>query len=391
MPDPVAPPTPIVPAAPPVTPAPPSPAPAPETAKPAHEPKGIIPTREPKAKLSAKKALGLEDNVSKLVGQEIKKARDRIRANTPVTAELPAPAAPAPAKKVTAPPAAPEPPVVAAPSAPEAPPAAPAPTPAPDKVTIAGKEYTVAELEAKLKETPGPAPAAAPAPEPPPAPKPPTAEEVQAAEAKFIAETAATLSPALTSEQLDTILAGGDAAVSTLQDLRRQDMATSILAARKGIASALSPIMDQMFAALRPLVEQHQELQKYHIEQQFVAKHPDITPHLGRAKQIAEELNRLYPQQVAKMSPDQFIDEVYRQTDLMLSEEHRRWFPQGNGNWRASAAPPAPSPTPAPAPSPAPVAAAPVAPVRAPAPNVPAGAGGGAAPNWRKSVASSMR
>lgn len=340
--------------------------------------------------MTAKKALGLESSVDKLMGQEIKKARENFKRTSPITAELPA----EPAPKKPAPEKAP---VVTAPGTPAAPPAAPAiaapaagatpPAPA-EKIKIAGKEYTVEELEAELKKQP--AAPAAPAPqEEAPSQKPMTEDEVKAAEAKFIADTSATLDTPLSEEQMDTILAGGKNAVSLLQQIRKTDMATSILQARKGIAQALDPIMNQIFAAVKPLVQQHQDLQRYQIKQQFVTKHADFSPHIARAESVAEELVKLYPQQVQKMTQEQFIDEVARQTDRLLTDEHKRWFPAGNGNWRQSAQPAPVAPPTAPV---IPAAAPPAPPTaRAPVANVPVGGGSGSTPDWRKGVAASLR
>jgi hypothetical protein len=213
----------------------------------------------------------------------------------------------------------------------------------------------------------------------------------------------AALNPtALTEEQMDTILAGGKDAMALLTEMRKQDMANAILQARKGIAQALDPIMTELFGAVKPLIQQHQDLQRYQIEQAFVAKHEDFTPHVATARSVAEELVRLYPQQVQRMTQEQFVDEVARQTDLILTAEHKRWFPQGNGNWRVAAAPapaPVPGSTPAPAPTagtgtlppPPPPAPAPAPVVRAPAANAPSGGGGPPAGDWRSAVARSMR
>ncbi len=63
-------------------------------------------------------------------------------------------------------------------------------------------------------------------------------------------------------------------------------------------------------------------------------KHRDFVPHLDRARQVAEELYRRYPQQVSRMSAEQFVDEVARQTDIILTNEYKRWNPSATTTWR---------------------------------------------------------
>lgn len=382
-------------------------------AQPAAEPKAparvsTVPTpRHKPQRISAKKALGLEASPRKMMEGEQKKARERVREGTKFTAELPEPVAETPSSKLQTP--NPETPVTA-PETPAAQPAQAAVTPAAAaKIIISGKEYTQEELEAKLKEsekpaaTPAPAQAAALEEEAPAATQEPqlTPEQVKAKESEFVEGIVKSLDVTMTDEELDTILAGGKDAVSAFQTIRKRDMATAILEARKGIAAGLNPVMNEMFAALKPLVANHQDIQRYQVEQQFLTKHKDFAPHAPRAKQVAEELARRFPQQVSKMTVDQFIDEVARQTDNILTNEHKQWFPGGNGDWRgalkaaqAAAAqstvtPPAPAPAQQPIAQPAAPAAARV--VRAPAANVPVGASGAASPDWRKTVAGSMR
>lgn len=383
---------------------PPAPKPARPAARPAARP-SALPKIAPRQKVSAKKALGLADTTSKEIGAEIKKLRERIRGENRTVVELPPEMPEAPAAPVASAPApvaaAPAAPVVVAPPAPAAS-APPAPTAVPTKVKVGDKEYTPEELaEIIAKQN---APAAAPeAPEAPVAAQParpagPTKEEIAAREAQFLQETAAALPlSSLTEQQMDTFLAGGKSAVELFDSLRKQDVATAILHARKGIAQGLDPIIHELFNAVRPLVANHTDLRKYQIEQHFLAKHKDFGPHVGRARQVAEALVQQFPDRVNTMTDDQFVDEVARQTDLILSAEYRQWFPNNQGTWRnAGAASPAATAAPVAA-APAPVAA-PVAPAPAPAPrpqapaaNAPLAAGGGVPDHWHKSVARTLR
>lgn len=392
MPDPVTPVVPATPAAPaaPITPAPVAPA------KPSLVPPRAA-ARTRTGQFTAKKALGLEETPRKSAEAEVKKARERIRGATPVV-EITEPIVPA----VTPAPAA------AAPVTPPITPAAPAAPAAPVKIKIGDKEYTEAELQEKLKaaekppETPAPVSATPAAP----AARQPTAEEIEAqkqelakCEQEFLNNTIASIDVPMTEAELETILEGGKQAVELWQAARKRDMANAVLMARKGVAEGLNPVMSRLFESLKPLVANHENIERYQVKQLFLTKHKDFVPHVAQAEQVADELVRRYPQQVLKMSHDQFTDEVARQTDVILTAEHKRWFPQGNGNWRTSAqtvpvTPPAPV-VPA-VPPVVPVAVAPAAapaarPARAPVGNPPSGAPMATSADWKKTVASSLR
>lgn len=266
-------------------------------------------------------------------------------------------------------------PVAAEPAPPSAP--APAPEPAaPAKIKIGEKEYTIEELQAqqaeldRLKQAATPAattPAPAPTAEPP---KPPTEEEIKAAEAAWMTDTAATLDAPITEEQLNEILDGGPKAVAALGNIRKQDMARTLLTARKGIMAQLNPILTEVFETLKPLVAQFENVQRYNVQAQFKTKHPHFEPHLGFCTEVAESLLKQYPQECQKLSTEQFIDEVARQSDRLLTAHFKRFNP--NGNWRDAAKTPAPAAAPAPAPAPVSAAPAATAPVTTPAAPAPA-------------------
>lgn len=313
----------------------------------------------------------------------------------------------------------PEPVVAAAtaPTAPEAPEVVPAaqrvpesgtkitPETKPEKIKVGGKDYTLAELEAAMNQPPPapvqPQPQAQPQPpqqQPQAAPQP-TPEQIAAKEQAFIETMSAQLDAPLTEEQIDTLLSGGKDAVELLTSVRKRDMATAILQARKQLADGFNPLLKQIYDQLIPLSENHQQLTRYSVEQAFFAKHKDFATHSETARNVAEELVKRFPEEVRKLSTDQFIDEVARQTDQILASEHLRWFPQGGGNWRAGAA--VPLPAGAAAPQPPPPAAPPAAPqvpaaagprvVRPPASNAPSMPAAASAPTWNKAVARSMR
>lgn len=366
----------------------------------------LPPTTGPKKQresLSAKKALGEAATTKKDMAAIVKaeRAKNPSIEFTPIV-EPTAPVAPV----VVAPATLPVPELSGSAITPE--PVAPV-VAAPAKIKVGGKEYTEAELEAKLAEpaaTSAPAVAPAPAVAAKPAPKQLTAEEVQAKEAAYVSALSAQIEAPMTEQEIDTILAGGPEAVAAMGAVRKRDMATAILHARKGIAEGFNPLLEKIYNDIAPLLQQQQQLAHYRIEQQFVAKYAEFQPHKQTCDQVAAELVKRYPAEIQKLTADQFIDEVARQTDLILTSEHKRWFPNGSGNWRqgqtvpvAPVVPPAAAATAVPAAAPGVIATAVAAPnpagprvVRAPAANAPAAAGaGGGVPQWGKSVAKSMR
>lgn len=396
-------PKPAVPAAP-AAPVPTKPAASAVPAKVAAAPKPSAPAHRParanRPALSASTALKLDQKPAEAIADETKRMRENFRHTTTVVEpKVPAaPAAAAPAKSLPdlgLPEKEDDEPVAAAPAAPAV----------PAKIKVGDKEYTADELIAENKRLADEAKAriaaapAAPAEEPAPAPVL-TKEEIAQKEAAFMDALAPTLAAPLTENELDTILAGGKGAIEVMTRIRQKDMALAVMQARKGMAQVLDPIMTNVFNTLNPLAAAHQELQRYNIEQQFTSRHKDFTPHLPTARSVATELARKYPKEVAAMTHDQFIDEVARQTDVILTNEHKRWFPTGDGNWRASGVPapaalvapvaPAPAAPAAPVISPAPTAPAPRA-ARAPAANSPSGTPAGGTVPWQKSVAATLR
>ena len=231
-------------------------------------------------------------------------------------------------------------PTVTAPTPPTPPaaPAAPPTPPAPAKLKVGAKEYSAEELEALIAKAnqPAPAPPQAPLQPPPPAPKPPTAEEIAAAETKYLADLNKAVGVPEISEQLmDTIFTGGKEGAAALSAVVRDAAARAILETRKSIYKELDPILTAHQAALRPLVDQSQQLDRITIEQEFVHSHPEFTGEsLNLARQVAETLATQYPDQVNAMSRQQFVTEVARQTDRLLNGQARQLVPGFTGTWK---------------------------------------------------------
>lgn len=382
---------PAAPSAPPVVTAPAAPAIPPQNPKTGRfEPRSPIATRKPK--VSAAKALGMEGTVKDGVKAAIDKTAADVARQTPNVLKYTEPTPPA-STPVDPP----------APVAPPEPPAAPAAPVAPPKVKLGDAEYTAEELAAKLKEldtlkSAPPAPAA-PKEQPPQAPQAPapTAEEIAKKEGEWIAQHAQTYKSPASEADLDLILTGGKEGLAKFQELLQHAHASAHLQARKSIFDQLNPTLQQVNANMQPLVQQQQQLQRYQVEQKFVTKHADFAPHIDQAKAVAEELARRFPNEVAAMTDDQFVDEVARQTDKILADNHKRWFPAGGGNWRQTAAPVAAPSAPPAAPATPPAVVPAVAPaqtpaVRPPSANAPGGfPTGPAQASWAKGVAATLR
>jgi hypothetical protein len=349
------------------------------------------------------KHLGEKNDPAKAIAEMVQTQRKKLGLDDP----LPPVTAPPVREQEAAP--APETPEVEAPATPEA----PVTPPAPAKVKVGDKEFTPEELQKHLQELEELKKAATQSPaqpqpeqpiseEQPAPPAQPSPEEIAKRQQEFVNKTIESLDAPLTETELDTLLAGGQEALQLFTNLRKRDMATAIMQARMAVADGLNPIFDNIFKAVAPVVQQHEQLQRYSTEQAFVTKHKDFSPHLDRARQVAEELWKRYPQQVSKMTQDQFIDEVARQTDIILTNEYKRWYPNASTSWRdavkaaaqtaatASASTPAPA-TPGQTPAAAPAAAPARKPVRPPAAAVPQGGSVTSPASWDSMVAASLR
>jgi hypothetical protein len=326
--------------------------------------------------ISARKAFGLAEDPAKTSAAAVKGLRDSFRKD-PNNVVIADPVEPTPDPVVAAPPA----PVIAAPTAPAA----------PTKIKIGSKEFTLEELEAQQHEyealKAAPAPVAPAAPETPAAPAP-TAEEIAQKEEEWVTKSSSQMKADLTEQDLETILTGGPEAVKLFSGIRQRDMARAVLSARKGIAEALNPVLENIFNSLQPVLQQHEQVQRYSVTQQFEAKHPDFKPHMDLATKVAESLMERHPAEVGKMSTEQFLDEVARQTDNFLTQNWRRFNP--SGSWRdagkpaAQVVPVVPSPAPIVTPTPLPIPA--VRPLSGNAPQALTGQKG----SWNKQVAATL-
>lgn len=364
--------------------------------------------------ISAKDALGLDESPRETLEREEAKVKSQVpqeKMQRDENGRFVNPKKPAKKDKAAVEKPAVEKPADPAPAAAVTPPPAPEPPkPEPPKtVKIGDREFKIEELEKILAEKEKPqtasVPAPAPAPEPP---KQPTPEEIAKYEADYINAMAASIADAnVTEEGLEKILVGGKEGVAALQNVLKGIAARSVLEARKSIYSELNPVIQQMDQRISPLLQNNEQLERHATAAMFTSKYPEYTgEYLQTATEVAEQLLAQYPREVSRMSREQFIEEVNKQSDRILSAEFKRWNPNAQGTWRdwakgqkaTQVAPAAATPSPAAAPAPAP--AAPTAPspspaaspkpaVKPPAANSP-GAVTGAPKDWQKGVASSL-
>lgn len=230
-------------------------------------------------------------------------------------------------------PTGPAPRVADAPSEPAAP-LAPVQTTGPKKITIGGKEYTEQELEARLNPVPTPAaPAtAAPPADSPSGPSESVLEEVKQLRNQWVVDRASTIDfEPLDEDQLNTILDGGDGAVAAFNDIRRRDAARAMLETRLSLEADLNPLLQHIHNAMAPVLERERQLAEYQITTQFSNKYAELIPHEQTARKVAEQLTTQYPEETSKMTPDQFVDEIARQTENILNARAGTF---GVDNWR---------------------------------------------------------
>ena len=283
------------------------------------------------------------------------------------------------------------------PNAPATPPAEP--KPAEQKVKIGGKEYTVAELE-KLVAKPAPAPKPAAEAPKPSAPAPLTEAQIAAQKAEVSKQEQAwvdnfiqkeSINFVLSEDDMETILSGGKGAVELLGKTLANVASRSALLARKSMYEDLEPMIANLDKTLAPLLGNFQQVSRVSAEQQFIGAFPEFKDHMDTVREMASALEKQFPEQVAKMTQEQFAQEVAAQVDNALQAEYKRWFPGATNTWkdaRAAAAAPAPAPSPAPAPA---APAAPAKPkIQPPAGSSPAAIPAVASPDFHKSVAKDL-
>jgi hypothetical protein len=238
---------------------------------------------------SAQEMLGLRESPKKELDRMAKELREQTTKGDIV---LPVAPKPKPAAKVPDE----EPSPVARPT-PETPPAAPVEA----KIKLGDKEYTPAELKARMDEleekakTPA-APAAKKEDPAAPAKKPEEiAAERKANEMKFIEDEAKAFKPedygiALDEATMDTILAGGKESVEAFKTMLAKIAIAADLRSRKWAEEQLNPVLDQFEQRLSPLAAKHKEIESYKAEQRFFEKHPDLQPLQDRVRIVRQTI-----------------------------------------------------------------------------------------------------
>ena len=258
-------------------------------------------------------------------------------------------------------------------------------TETPEKIKIGDKEYTKAELEAKLAERS--APAAVPAPAVPAAEpvKPPTPEEIAAAEGKWVEGflSQEKISVPFTEKEMETILAGDKDGIALLSSKLNGVLAKAVMLARKSIYADLNPVIGGLQANLQPVVQNAAQVEAATAEHEFFSMYPDFKAHTDTVRRVGEALLTRFPNECKAMTRQALMAEVAAQADRIIQDECSRFAPGKNWRELQKAAP-------APAPAPAPAAPAP-AKIPAPAANSPAAIpAAGITKDWHKGTAASL-
>ena len=340
---------------------------------------------------------------------------ERIRKRNPVTMPQlpqkdpatgrfvkPGAAAPAVAKPPQAVPAKPAAPAAAGakpqPSAAAKPAAAAA---APTRIKVGGKEYSEQELQKLIEKGAQPS---QPAPQQPPQPAtPPRAPEEDSRktaqeEQTFIQEHSARFQPPLSEAEFETMLVGGKEGFAAFQKLIQTLGARSMLESRRTIYDDLTPVLAQIHETVQPLIQQHQLLEEHTTRALFTSRHPDFAPDVQQAESLARAYTAKYPNEVASMGREKFVDFIASVLDQQLQADYLKWNPNATNTWRdyrKSLAEPAQQSQQIP-PVPAAGQQQPKRQVKLPAPaaNAPAGAAAGSKPltprDWQRGVAASL-
>jgi len=290
-------------------------APAPEVpATAAPEPTGTMPQQKGET-LSPMKALGLPESPSKDL-EAIRKGL--VGRNKDLTVPIPKRTASPATKPETTP--APTAPGAKKPAAPA--PAAPAPpAPAPvAKIKVGDKEYTPEELAAKIAKADAPPTAPIPpaAPATPAAPAAPDTTAEAAAKQKhldYLTELTNGIKLEddgiiLNEEEWDKILSGGPDGVTAVKALLSRQSAATELRTRKWLEENLNPILDNLHKSLSPIQQAQQQMQSDQWKNGFEAANPDLKGRDQLREATREALVKHYPQDVAKMTQEQFDTEV---------------------------------------------------------------------------------
>lgn len=247
---------------------------------------------------------------------------------------------------------------------------------APIKIKIGDKEYTEAELAAKLKEAEKPA-----APVEPPKPAK-TADEIKAEDAaretarvadetRWKNEIAQEMAIPVDEASVNAILEGGPGAVAALQGVLKRGMAEVMLLARKSIYKDINPVMQSIMDAQQPLVEAYQRQAADTAWTEFSAENPDLAPHRQVVDVVASTLHSKFKSEIDKLDKAGYRARLATDTRALQAEIRKL-----GGSPEAPVAPAVPAAA-------AVVPAAPVVPVatvKAKTPVKPPGANSPAAP-----------
>lgn len=286
------------------------------------DPLSTVPDAKPergKGVIDIKKALGLDESPAESLNKLAEKAREHAGQSKQTPSRVKKEE-----KKPDAKPSAPvvkEPakPAAATPEAPKAPAKAPKPAPtAPAKIKLGEKEYTPDELAAHVKALEEKANPTAPA-VPDPTKPAPTAEELakqeRDADLAYISEVATKFKPEdygidISEKLYDDILTGGKDGHAKFIALLGQVKAIAQFDAQTNLAQKLNPIFDRYEQQLAPISEAQRQVQQYQAEAAFATKFPDLADKKDLVRNMAAALIKNYPAEVARMTPDQFNDEI---------------------------------------------------------------------------------
>ena len=223
------------------------------------------------------------------------------------------------------------------------------PAPEPKKVKVGDREFTEEELAALLakaepkepekKEEPPKFKFEDETPSPDDKkeePKGPSEEEIQAREAEYLRQLRSKAEQHLTvpEDTMETILAGGKEGAKAVVTLLSEAVARTQMETRKSVFQDLEPVLQNIASRIEPLSAANQDLERYAVEQTFVARHPEYQQagRMDMARAVAENLIQRYPKQVQKMSREQFVDAVDHYAGQMIQQEFKSWNP--DGDWK---------------------------------------------------------
>lgn len=271
-----------------------------------------------KGVIDVRKAMGLEESPAESLNKLAEKARENAgqskqtpsrvkKVDKPEATKPAAPAAKEPAKLAATEPAKP---------AAAKPPKAPVATPT--KIKLGDKEFTPDELAAHVKALEEKANPPAPVVSDPTKPAP-TAEELakqeRDADLAYISEVATKFNPEdygidASEKTYDDILTGGKENYGKFVALLGQIKAAAQFDAQANLAQKLNPIFDRYEQQLAPISEAQRQVQQYQAEAAFATKFPDLADKKDLVRNMAAALIKNYPAEVARMTPDQFNDEI---------------------------------------------------------------------------------